>query len=266
MSNTVRGYLEGPSGQIHYRRARAGRDARPLILLHQSPLSSRQFEAVLPGLAAAGWDAVALDMPGFGASDALPEPVSLDGFAAVIPAALGHFGWARCALVGHHTGAVIAALFAADESARVTSLVLNGFPLLTDAERSHFGTFYFGPKIPQPDGSHLLLAWQNRLRSTPGWTDLALMHRYTVEGLLRGDTNWRAFPLIIQSDLSALLGRIAVPTLLLTNTGEDLYAATRRAHALRPGFFEYGELEGGTHDIIDEQPDEWVRIVTRFLR
>ncbi len=261
-----RGYLDGAGGQIHYRQARSAGGGRPLILLHQSPLSSRQFEAVLPGLAANGWDAVALDMPGFGASDPLPEPVSLEGFVSAVPAALRHFGWSRCALVGHHTGAVIAAMFAAAEPARVSSLVLNGFPLLTEAERTHFGTFYFGPKIPQPDGSHLLLAWQNRLRSTPGWTDLALMHRYTVEGLQRGETNWRAFPLIIQSDLTALLARLSVPTLLLTNTGEDLYAATRRAHALRPGYFEYAELEGGTHDIIDEQPENWLRVVTAFLR
>jgi pimeloyl-ACP methyl ester carboxylesterase len=176
-----------------------------------------------------------------------------------------HFGWPRVALVGHHTGAVMAALFAASNPEAVAAVVLNGFPLLSEEERAHFGTFYFGPKAPQPDGSHLLVAWQNRLRATPGWTDLALMHRYTVQGLLRGETNWKAFPLIIQADLSALLGSLRPPTLLFTNTGEDLYAATRRAYSLRPKFFQYAELEGGTHDIIDEQPAEWLRVVTGFL-
>jgi pimeloyl-ACP methyl ester carboxylesterase len=56
-----------------------------------------------------------------------------------------------------------------------------------------------------------------------------------------------------------------VPTLLLTNTGEDLYAATRRARALRPDF-AYVELEGGTHDIVDEQPAAWAAAVSEFLR
>ena len=53
---------------------------------------------------------------------------------------------------------------------------------------------------------------------------------------------------------------------LFTNTGEDLYDSTRRTHAMRPDFFAYAELQGGSHDIIDEQPDNWVREVVRFLR
>ena len=155
-------------------------------------------------------------------------------------------------------------MFAAAQPARVERLVLNGFPLLTDAERAHFATFYFGPKQPEADGSHLLRAWENRLRSTPGWTDLELMHRYTVEGLVSGDTNWKAFPLIINADLSALLRAVQVPTMLMTNTGEDLYEATGRARAIRPDF-DYAALDGGSHDIIDEQPQNWARTVIEYL-
>ena len=260
-----RGYFGGPQGQIHYRRAGKMGDT-PLLLLHQSPLSSTQFDAVIPELAERGFHAVALDMPGFGMSDALPVDAQLEDYAAILPAALAAFGWSGASIVGHHTGAVVAAVFAAAQPALVTKLVLNGFPLLTQVERDHFASFYFGPKDPKPDGSHLLTAWNNRLRSTPGWSDLALMHRYTVEGLTRGNTNWRAFPLVINADLSGLLQRLTTPTLLLTNTGEDLYAATKRAHALRSDFFRYAELTGGSHDIIDEQPAAWTRTVVDFLR
>lgn len=261
--STERGYFHAPSGQIHYRVAGLG--GRPLILLHQSPLSGAQFEAVLPRLADRGFHAVALDMPGFGMSDAVPEPLTLEAYAGCVPAALGHFGWSRCGLLGHHTGAVVGAIHAVERPETVEALVLNGFPLLSEAERAHFATFYFGPKQIEPDGSHLLRAWQNRLRSTPGWTDLDRMHRYTVEALFRGATNWKAFPLILETDLGSLLRRLRVPTLLLTNTGEDLYEATRRAHALRPDF-GYTELVGGTHDIADEQPDAWTEAVAAFLR
>lgn len=264
MSTPRRGYLEGPTGQIHYRRA--GEGGEPVLLLHQSPLSSAQFDAVLPRLAALGFDAVALDLPGYGMSDEPPVSATLEDYASIIPAALAAMGWGSAHLVGHHSGAVLAAVHAAERPATVVRLVLNGFPLLGEAERKHFAAFYFGPKDPQPDGSHLLLAWQNRLRATPGWTDLALMHRYTVEGLHRGASNWRMFPLVIGADMAAVLARIAVPTLLFTNTGEDLYASTQRAHALRPDAFAYAELEGGTHDIVDEQPEAWARVVADFLR
>jgi pimeloyl-ACP methyl ester carboxylesterase len=263
MNTFKRGYFDAPVGQVHFRMAGPG--GRPLVLLHQSPLSSTQFDAVLPGLAARGFHALALDMPGFGMSDPAGEGATLEDYAAIIPAALGEMGWDRASMVGHHTGAVVAALYAAREPSRVHRLVLNGFPLLTQAEREHFATFYFGPKEPREDGSHLLTAWQNRLRSTPGWSDIRLMHRYTVEALCRGDTNWKAFPLVLGADLEAVLRELQVETLLLTNTGEDLYEATQRSRDLRPGFFAYRELAGGSHDIIDEQPGPWTRTVADFL-
>jgi pimeloyl-ACP methyl ester carboxylesterase len=237
-----------------------------LLLLHQSPLSSTQFDAVLPRLAAQGFDALALDLPGYGMSDEPAAGATLEDYAGIIPAAMGAMGWSRAHLLGHHSGAVLAAVYAAARPPGLDRLVLNGFPLLGEAERKHFATFHFGPKEPKPDGSHLLVAWQNRLRATPGWADLALMHRYTVEGLHRGGSNWRMFPLVIAADMEPVLRRIAAPTLLFTNTGEDLCASTRRAHALRPDDFAYAELEGGTHDIIDEQPEAWTRVVTGFLR
>lgn len=218
----------------------------------------------MPMLASRGFSCLALDMPGFGMSDPNSEPNSLENYAAILPAALKFRGWDSAAIVGHHTGAVIAAVFAAAQPQQVSRLVLNGFPLLSEAERAHFKSFYFGPKDPQADGSHLLQAWQNRLRSTPGWSDLALMHRYTVEGLVSAAHNWKAFPLIIAADLGGLLRSLRVPSLLLTNTGEDLYEATRRCHAIRPDF-GFAQLEGGTHDIIDEQPGPWTEQVARFL-
>ncbi|MFM8516289.1 MAG: alpha/beta fold hydrolase [Nevskiaceae bacterium] len=263
-----RGYCEGRTGQVHYRRCRPQspeQRAKPLLLLHQSPLSSTQFERVMPALAAQGFDVLAPDMPGFGMSDVAPEGAGLEHFASVIPAALTVLGCARADIVGHHTGAVLAAVFATEQPQAVHRVILNGFPLLGQAEREHFASFYFGPKEPKPDGSHLLVAWENRLRSTPGWTDIKLMHRYTVEALHRGDTNWKAFPLVIGADLHDVLQRLQVPTLMFTNTGEDLYDSTRRAQALRPDFFAYAELSGGSHDIVDEQPAAWVRVVTEFL-
>ena len=81
-----RGYLDGPAGQVHYRRA--GEGGEPLLLLHQSPLSSTQFDAVLPGLAARGFDALALDLPGYGMSDEPPPGAALEDYAGIIPAAM----------------------------------------------------------------------------------------------------------------------------------------------------------------------------------
>lgn len=257
-----RGYIDGAFGQIHTRRIGQG---APVILLHQSPLSGAQFEAALPALAAAGFDCLALDMWGFGMSDAPPLGATLDDFATVLPPALAALGVSRAHIVGHHTGASVGARFAAAHPGAVDRLVLNGTALLSDEEKAFFASFKFGPTQPQADGSHLIAAWETRVRATPGWTDLAAMHRWTIEGLARGATSWMAFPAVIGSDLTADLKAITAPTLLFTNTTEDLYAATNRAREVRPDF-AYAELIGGTHDIIDEQPDAWADVVATFLK
>ncbi len=267
MSSTTRasvrrGYFDGPHGQVHYRAG--GEGGKPLLLLHQSPLSSKQFDCAYAGLIAGGRHVVGIDMPGFGQSDPLPERKSLEDYAAAARAALDAFGWTSADVVGHHTGAVVGAVLETTTPERVRKLVLNGFPLLSPEERTFFQGFYFGPPTPRADGSHLIDGWNKRLKASPGWESVEIMHRLFVDGLVSERTNWMAFPLIINADLTGLLTKIRAPTLLYTNTGEDLYAATNRCRALRPDF-AYDELRGGTHDIVDEQPDAWVAGLLRFL-
>ncbi len=259
---TVRGYLDGRWGQVHLRRA--GQGGRPLLLLHQSPLSSAQFAPALPLLADAGFDCVAVDTPGYGQSTAPPAPVGIADYADAVGDILAALGWERAALLGHHTGAMIAARFAATRPAHVDRLVLNGVPLLSDEERAFFEGFDFGPLALAADGAHLTAAWAQRVAATPGWTDLAAMHRHCVEMLANPECYWWAFKAAFAHDMTQDLAAITCPTLIFSNTGEDLYEASRRAHALRPNF-GFAALEGGTHDIVDEQPEAWAAVVSSFL-
>lgn len=255
-------YVDGPHGQLHLRIAG---DGAPLLLLHQSPLSGDQFSAALPLLAEAGFCAVAMDTPGFGQSDRPTEPVGISGYADAIPAVLAAMGWSKTHVLGHHTGASIAASLAARRPELVDRLVLNGVALLSDEERAHFAQFRFAPLEPQADGSHLLAAWNQRLAASPGWSNLEAMHRY-VTALLANPTDYFwGFEAAFAHDMAADLAAITAPTLIFSNTGEDLYAASQRAHVLRPDF-AFAALQGGTHDIIDEQPEAWAAAVTAFLR
>ncbi len=223
------------------------------------------FDPVLPLLGAAGFHAVAMDTPGFGQSDRPAEPVGISGYAAAIPAVLDALGWHCADILGHHTGGSIAAAFAAQHFGSVGKLILNGVALLSDEERAHFATFRFAPLEPVADGSHLTAAWRQRLTATPGWTNLPAMHRHVVE-LLANPTDYHwGFTAAFAHDLRADLLAIAAPTLVLTNTGEDLYEASQRAVALRPDF-AFAALNGGTHDIVDEQPETWSRAVIDWLR
>jgi pimeloyl-ACP methyl ester carboxylesterase len=256
-----RAYVDGPYGQIHLRIAGEG---APLLLLHQSPLSGDQFAAALPLLAQRGFMAVAIDTPGFGLSDRPLEPVGIAGYARAISAVLDALELSCAHLLGHHTGASIAANCAAHYPERIDKLILNGLALLSAAERAQFANFRFAPLAPEADGSHLLAAWNQRLAASPGWSDLTAMHRYTVEMLANSDHYHWGFEAAFAHDLTADLDAIRAPALILTNTGDDLYAASQRAHELRPDF-AFCALEGGTHDVIDEQPDAWTAAVADFL-
>jgi len=255
-------YLEGRWGQIHARRAGEG---EPLLLLHQSPVSGSMFEAAMPLLAAAGCEAVAVDTAGYGGSDPPPAPASIRDHGEAVGTVLDALGWSDCHLLGHHTGAAIAAAFAARHPRRVRRLVLNGVPLFTDEQLASFRTFDFKPLLPEPDGSHLLAAWRQRLAATPGWTDIRAMHRYVVEMLAINETFHLGFEAALAHDVEPDLRAIEAPTLIFTNTGEDLYDSSCRAAAMRPDFF-FAALEGGTHDIVDEQPEAWSEAVVQFLR
>lgn len=257
-----RAYVDGPYGQIHVREIGTG--GMPLLLLHQSPLSGAMFTAVLPQLADSGFHAVAMDTPGFGQSDRPAEPVGIPGYASAIPAVLDALGWDRAHVVGHHTGASIACAFAARTPDRIGRLILNGVAWLSDEERAYFATFRFAPLAIEASGAHLQAAWDQRIKASAGWNDVRAMHRYVVEMLANPDDYHWGFTAAFAYDKAPDLQAISSPTMILTNTGDDLFEASKRAHALRPDF-AFAALEGGTHDIIDEQPEAWVRAVANWL-
>jgi pimeloyl-ACP methyl ester carboxylesterase len=256
-----RHYVDGVWGQVHVTETGGG---APLLLLHQSPLSGAMFLPAMPQLAAAGYRALALDTPGFGASDPPPAPQSIEAHADALLPVLDGLKLDRVHMLGHHTGASIAAAFAARHPGRVDRLILNGIALLNPEERAFFATFRFEPVVPRADGGHLTDAWAQRLQATPGWTDITAMHRHVATMLANPDRYFWAFEAVFAHDLAADLARITAPTLVLTNSGEDLFEASKRAAATRPDW-RLAALDGGTHDIVDEQPQAWASAVIDFL-
>jgi haloalkane dehalogenase len=145
-----------PPRQVHYRRAGHG---PPVLLLHQSPVSSAEYEHLM-----AQWGAdftlIAPDSPGFGLSDALPgeEPI-IEPYAVAIAEFLDAIGVQKCGVYGTHTGAMIAAEFSRAYPHRCDVCVLNGYVVATDAEKADVMANYFVPLQPNPEGSHMVWAW-----------------------------------------------------------------------------------------------------------
>jgi len=155
--------IDGAFGprQVHYRRGGRG---PVVLLLHQSPQSSREME---PLIAAWGgsFTLIAPDSPGYGCSTPLlreGRPVAtatMDDFATATLEFADALGLGRFGIYGFHTGASIGTALAAAHPARISALAANGLVVLTPAERAVILRDYLPPLVPRWDGGHLAWLW-----------------------------------------------------------------------------------------------------------
>jgi len=94
----------------------------PVVLVHGFASSVYTWKDVLPALSV-DHDVVALDLPGFGASDR-PAGLSFDELPAAVLGLMDRLGIERAALVGNSMGGGVVAVVAGEQPARVSALVL----------------------------------------------------------------------------------------------------------------------------------------------
>jgi pimeloyl-ACP methyl ester carboxylesterase len=148
--------VSGGTIQTHYRSAGEG---PPLLMLHPSPLDSGflvpVMEAVGPAI-----QCLALDTPGYGASDPLPTLAEdLAPYVEWLAAVQDVLGLSSSGLYGSATGAQIAIEFARSHPDRVDWLVLENAAHFEPDEVERIMDGYFPDLSPQPDGSHLAATW-----------------------------------------------------------------------------------------------------------
>lgn len=116
--------IDGAAGAIF---ARFGGEGPPLVLIHGFPQTHVEWAAVAPALAAR-FTVVALDLRGYGASDAPPSEggalYSKRAMGADVLRVMESLGHARFAVVGHDRGARVGYRLALDHPDRVARLAL----------------------------------------------------------------------------------------------------------------------------------------------
>lgn len=160
MSSFRRGYVDLPDRQVHYRYGGRG---PAIVLLHQSPQSSRAMLPIAADLADA-FTVIMPDTPGFGHSDPLAqaEPGIAD-LSLALHEVVQALGLERFALFGQHTGGLIGLDYASRYPERVAGLVIDGLAAFNEAESAFILASYLTPFLPAWDGSHLTWLWA-RLR------------------------------------------------------------------------------------------------------
>jgi pimeloyl-ACP methyl ester carboxylesterase len=259
---TVRkGYVDGPCGQIHFREAGVG---AALVLLHQTSQCSLQFEHALPLLAAAGYRVIALDTPGYGMSDGPAEPPSIDDYAAAIAAAIVALQASPAVLIGQHTGAAIAGAVAANHPELVARVMLHCPPVYNEAERLERQGRARLDQSPKEDGSHFQARWKVSHGKTGNTASLAATHMSTLCAMIAGNNEWYGHRAAFSYDLGAALARVQAPLTVISNSGDIIHELARKASEIQAGF-GYFELEGGTSQIVWDEPQRWSDAILSVL-
>lgn len=260
-------YVDGPFGQIH---VQDGQQGRPLVLLHQAIMASGQFDAVFGPLIAAGLRPIAIDMPGFGLSDAPDAPPAIADYARCVAPVLDALGLEAAAVAGHHTGAAVATEFALTCPERVEALILHGPMLLPDGERAYWANRLLISETSfaaLPGGAHLAAVASLREELSAGRVSPDRITDYVIQAMqaFRQGTYWWGHAAAFAYHHEHSLPRITMPCLLLTNTGDMTHPNAQAAHALRPDF-AWAEISGGGIDICDEAPKAWATAIVDFLK
>lgn len=264
MQPTVRkGYLDLPWGQLHYRCAPGPSAAQPLVLLHQSPLSSRNYEQVLPLLAEQSRP-YALDTPGYGGSSPVPEHWEVADYANVVWELADALGAEKVALFGRATGAVFALEAALAQPHRTSCLILHGMPVYTDAERAERMANFAPPFQVGDDGAHLMGIWK-RIHNEYPWIGAELATQFTRDFLAAGPDFARSYRAIWRYDLpKRARGNLAVPTLLIGGNADRMAFMHARAVALLPDA-QAVVLEGATDFVAEQDAALFARQVGAFV-
>jgi haloalkane dehalogenase len=262
-----REYVDGAFGQIHVQHDPSA--GQPVVLLHQAIMASGQFDAVFPHLIARGLRPIAIDMPGFGLSDAPPrQPVIADYARAVAPV-LDALGLSRAVIAGHHTGALAATEFALAHPERVRAVVLHGAMVISAEDRAAMIQALCEPERAfraRPEGAHFVEVARLRESLAAGSIAPDRITDYVIQAMqaYRQGAYGFGHAAALAYDHAEPLQRLRGPALLVTNTGDLSHPGALAARALRPDF-AWAQLPGGGIDICDQDPKGWAQAIADFI-
>lgn len=207
-------YVDVPWGQIHCRSVPTDTSLPLFMLLHQSPLSARNYDRLLPVLAT--WcRPVAVDTPGYGASDPPPGEWQVADYARVALRVADALDTRHFHLFGRATGAVFAFEAAMLAPGRVRNLVLHGVPVYSPEERADRLANFAPPYKIGANGEHLDWIW-SRIRGEYPALEPEIATRFVGDYLDAGADFAAAYRAIWRYDLPARAAAgLKIPLMLI---------------------------------------------------
>jgi pimeloyl-ACP methyl ester carboxylesterase len=238
-----RAYITVGNRQVHLRYAGTG---PAVVLIHQSPTSGRTLDLHTVAFARAGFQALALDIPGLGRSDSLgvPRP-EIEDLAIELAETLNALGVEQVALYGSHTGALVCTEFAIRWPQRVSVMLVDGYPVYSEDERARRVATYFPQFEIRWDGSHLLWLWCRYREQYLFWPwnipseitqakcdvpDPEFLHEGVIDMLRAGNGYRFPYAAAFRCRSLDLIGKLRVPTYFLAYPDDSLTANLNLLH------------------------------------
>ena len=260
----TRHYVDGRFGQMHFYLAesRANSVATPLVCFHMSPYSGLVYEPLL-GTIGERRPALAVDTPGFGNSTAPASQPSIADYAAAMADLLDTLDFEQVALMGYHTGSLIAVELARHRPTLVPRIVLVSAPIWNQGERAD--NALTAPRQVTEDGSDLEEMWRQAVHWSMEGRSLEMIARVFPERLLNPAIIHWGHVAAHDYHLAERLAQLQQPVLIL-NPEDDLCQQSRRAEQyLKHPESRIRELPGWSHGFLDVKPGQASDMIEEFL-
>lgn len=232
-----KGYADAPWGQVHYGFRGEG---EAILLLAPAPRSLMIFDALAQRLASE-FQAIAMDQPGFGGSDPMRDDATMEDLAESLTHVLDALELPSAHLFGLHTGAKLAAAFAATHPERTSTLIIAGktHSILPDmqvrnaAMRRVVNERYYDNGAGPLAGDDPLRAWAGLWREVGNlwWSDGAIrtgneasfltgLAAKIADSITGHDAVYPSYAANFAFDLAQTLGGVTAPTWVIEITSE----------------------------------------------
>jgi len=247
---------------------RQGGDAA-VVMLHGIGGGKAIWADALPAVAAAGYDAIALDLPGYAESAARP-PGGMERMAKAVLETMDSLDLPQAVLLGHSMGGMVAQEIAATAPWRVQGLILAcTSPAFGKADGDWQARFVAERLAPLDEGLGMLGLAK---RLVPGMVSPkavadAQAKAMAVMAAVPEATYRHVLAAIVGFERRAALASIRVPTLCLAGA-QDRTAPPEvlRRMAAHIAGAEYAELADAGHIANVEQPAAFAAAVLGFLQ
>ena len=267
-----RGYTDCRFGQLHYIHgtpAQGAANKPTLVMLHQNPSSSVEYEPLIREMAT-DRDVIAFDTPGNGMSDWPPEPQDMPGYAAAFADGITNLELADNGpvdLFGFHTGTLLAAELAIAEPERVGRLIISGIPYRTPEERQdRLDAIDARPRITE-DGKDIMgqieRLWNFVVSQRDQRVPLERAARVFMEKAKPMDRYWWPYRSVWTYEFAERFPLISQPTLILQPHETLLEYSLRAAEFIRN--VQIVELPDLERDVFDVGADQIASAMRDFL-